>query len=92
MSLDIFVYSYVPKEALDDVLSEGLYGGNALLKRHDLLAKAAKGRKISAEKFEKELKESLEKKDPAAMGPNILFGLPPSLDALEKNTRLTKEN
>jgi hypothetical protein len=78
---DYFVYSYVALNAIDTILTEGLYGGKALLNRPDLLGLAAKGHKISKIKFknkiEKQLRDPFWK--PVLLGPNIVFQLIPNL-------------
>lgn len=83
---DQYVYSYVPTSALETILEEGLYGGQALLKRPDLLELAAKSRGISAKEFkknlEKDLKDSFTKE--SLKGPNIVFHLIPESTELSK--------
>lgn len=82
---DQYVYSYVPKSALEDILTEGLYGGEALIKRPDLLESAAKGRGLSAKEFKKNIEENLKSwsKD-SSKGPNIIFHLIPDSQKLSK--------
>ncbi len=62
-------------------MSEGLYGGKALLNRPDLLELAAKGRSISPAKLKHKLQADL--KDPfsrpAILGPNVVFQLIPDM-------------
>ena len=55
---DQYVYSYVPKQALDTIFKEGLYSGEAIIKRPDLLEMAAKSRGLSAKEFKKDIEKS----------------------------------
>lgn len=83
---DHYVYSYVPKIALEQILREGLYGGEALLKRPDLLELAAKARNISAKQFKKSIEEGLKdswSRD-SLKGPNVVFHLIPDSMKLSK--------
>lgn len=82
---DQYVYSYVPKQALETILAEGLYGGEALLKRPDLLEMAAKGRGLSPKEFKKNIENNLNSwsKD-SSKGPNVVFHLIPESQKLSK--------
>lgn len=90
--LDKFIFSYVDKAALPLIHKEGLYGGEALLKREDLLKEVAKIKHLSLNK----LKDDLEKdvKDPflrkSMLGPNVVFKLVPDLEILSKKHPLIK--
>lgn len=88
---DQYVYSYVPRNAVESVLNEGLFGGEALLKRPDLLELAAKNRKVSAKTFAKEIKDNLSSwaKD-SSKGPNIVFQLIPKNFKLPSNHPVKK--
>jgi hypothetical protein len=80
---DFYVYSYVPKEAVETILNEGLYGGEALLKRPDLLELAAKGRGLSKTKFKKDIEKNLKSwSKESTKGPNVVFHLIPSSQKL----------
>lgn len=83
---DQYVYSYVPTAALKIILEEGLYSGQALLKRPDLLELAAKSRGMSAKEFKKDIEKGL--KDPfsrdSLKGPNVVFHLIPESQKLSK--------
>lgn len=89
---DIFVYSYVSRKSVNVILEEGLYGGQALLNRPDLLLLAAENRNISIlklkNKIEKELKDDFQR--PALLGPNVVFQLIPDLKLLSKKQPVRK--
>ena len=89
---DNYVYTYVPKNALKAIFEEGLYGGQALLKRPDLLELAAKGRGLSAKEMQKDIEKNL--KDwgkESSWGPNVVFHLIPNEIKLS-NKHPTKKN
>jgi hypothetical protein len=89
---DQYVYSYVPKNAIDPIMEFGLYGGKALLDRPDLLEIAAKNRKESPAKFKNKLEKDL--KDPfwkqCFFGPNVVFKLIPDSIVLSKKHPVKK--
>lgn len=89
---DHFVYSYIPRKALDSVLEEGLYGGKALLKRPDLLELVAKSRDLSPKKFEKQIKDNMESPwfKETTLGPNVVFKLIPDLKMVPKKHPVVK--
>lgn len=88
---DNFVYSYVPKNALKIILEEGLYGGQALLKRPDLLEFAAKGNNISAKEMQKAFEKGLKTwGKESLLGPNVVFQLIPDGLKLSKNHPMKK--
>lgn len=90
---DNFVYSYVPKNALKTILEEGLYGGQALLKRPDLLEFAAKGSNISAKEMQKGIEKNLKSwRKESSLGPNIVFQLIPNDIKLSKKHPIKKYN
>lgn len=75
---DNFVYSYVPKNAVKTIFKEGLYGGQALLKRPDLLELAAKGRNSKLLELKKDIETGMKSFGKESfMGPNIIFHLIP---------------
>lgn len=82
---DQYVYSYVPKQALDTIFKEGLYSGEAIIKRPDLLEMAAKSRGLSAKEFKKDIEKNLSSwsKD-SSKGPNVVFHLIPESQKLSK--------
>lgn len=90
---DQFVYSYVPKQVLEAVLTDGLYSGEALLKRPDLLELAAKARGLSAKEFKKDIEKNLKSwsKD-SSKGPNVVFHLIPESVKLSKKHPTKKYN
>ncbi len=78
---DRYVYSYVAPKAIDTILEEGLYGGEALLTRPDLLKLVAEDRGMSPTKLKNRIEKDLEDPfwKPAALGPNIVFQLIPNM-------------
>lgn len=88
---DNFVYSYVPRMALDNILEEGLFGGKALLKRPDLLEIAARGREQTAKQLESQIEKDLEAPEhESLLGPNVTFCLIPDLSILDRNHPVIK--
>lgn len=88
---DNFVYSYVPRTALDNILEEGLFGGKALLKRQDLLEIAARGREQTAKQLESQIEKDLEAPEhESLLGPNVTFCLIPDLSILDRNHPVIK--
>lgn len=69
----------MPKQALNAILIDGLFSGEALLKRPDLLELAAKGKDLSSKELKKEIEKNLASswsKD-SSKGPNVIFHLIP---------------
>ena len=85
---DNFVYSYIPKTALKTVFEDGLYSGEALLKRPDLLEVAAKGRNSSAKEMRKDIEKNLKSSfwRDSSIGANVVFHLIPNETKLSKKT------
>lgn len=82
---DQYVYSYVPKQALSTILEEGLFSGEALLKRPDLLELAAQSRDLSPRKFKKDIEDNLRSwSKESSKGPNVVFHLIPESQKLSK--------
>lgn len=75
------VYSYVPRQALDTIMSEGLYSGTALLKRPDLINLLARSRGIPEKRFSRKFINEItglnKHERNSVRGPNIVFQPPP---------------
>lgn len=91
---DKFVYSYVPKESIQCVMDNGLYGGKALLSNKNLLKQVASFRGMSLNSFQDKIKESLKDEffRPSKLGPNIVFQLIPNLKKMSKKHPVVKNN
>lgn len=72
-------YTYVPRNALDSVLKEGLHSGEALLKRKDLLSMVAANRGITPDQMAQDIQSKLKGFKPdSARGANVMFSPPPA--------------
>lgn len=76
-----YVYTYVPRPAVDAILAEGLHGGKALLEHPKALKAVAASRGVPVAEFRKGIEENLKSwKAHSSLGPNVAFS-PVSKDA-----------
>lgn len=82
-----FVYTLVPKKAVDAVMTDGLLSSKALLDRPDLMELSkhpGETVKVWQNKIRRDLKDDF--RQPSMLGPSVFFHLPP------KNLKLNKKH
>ena len=80
------LYTYVPKDAVADILENGLHSGKSLLKNTAQLEAAAKGRGETPKEFRKTLQRKMKSSwdRPTLLGPNAVFHDIPAGQELSK--------